>query len=116
MVSRKYDYAVHGTPTELKWKENGAWKKKMESNDTCSVVPERHLRIFASTNETDGGIFKKHAKTKNLSKVSDSPKHAFIVNSNIEGAKASDYPLDKSFYIKWAESRVKNFVNREVSA
>jgi hypothetical protein len=114
MVSRKYDYAVHGTPNELKWKENYQWKKKMEENDTCTVVPERHLRIFASTNENHGGIFKKHAITKNLSKVSDSPKHAFILNGNIEYAKVSDYPeLDKSFYIKWAESRVKNFV-REV--
>jgi hypothetical protein len=114
MVSRKYDYAIHGRPNEVKWKENGAWKKKMVANDTCNIVPERHLRIFASTNETDGGLFKQHAITKNIGKVSDMPKHVFIMNDNIEGANVSDYPLDKDFYIKMAESRIKRFVREEV--
>jgi hypothetical protein len=111
MVSRKYEYAVHGTPTKVKYRDlANKGKEKLEVNESCAVVPERHLRIFASLDTKDGGIFKKHAVTKNLSKVSDSPKHAFIMNGNIEGAKASDYALDKEFYIKWAESRVKNFV------
>lgn len=88
MVSRKYDCGLHGDE-ELR---------------------ERHLRVFASTNEDDKGIFKRHAIKKNLNKVSDTPVHAFILNGDITGAKCSDYPLDKEYYIKMAESRVKNFV------
>jgi hypothetical protein len=110
MVSRKYDYAIHGKPEELKWKEGKTWKKKLQTNDTCTPLKERHLRMFASSNESDGGVFKRHAITKGISKVNDSPKHAFFVNDNIETAKVSDYPLDKSFYIAMAESRVKKFV------
>jgi DNA polymerase len=91
MISSKYSYALHGD----------------------QIVRDKHLRVFASTNEQDGGIFKLHAIKKNLNKASDTPVHAFIVNDNIEDAKASDYPLDKQYYINMANDRVKKFVKKE---
>lgn len=115
MVSAKYDYAIHGKPEEVRWKDGKTYKKKMTLNDTCKPLKEKHLRMFASSNPEDGGVFKQHAKTKAINKVSDSPKHAFFVNDDITNAKASDYPLDKSFYIAMAESRVKKFVTMEVA-
>lgn len=100
MVSRKYDCALHG---ELKKGD------KVLDNFWGIALPERHLRVFASTNEENGMLFKlKNGKA--VSKVSDMPKHVFIVNEDITGAKCTDYPLDKEFYIKMAQSRVRNFV------
>lgn len=110
MVSRKYDYAIHGNPREVKWKENYTTKKRLDITETCTILRERHLRVFASTNPDDGGIYKQHAIKKNLNKVSDTPKHAFILNEDITGFKCSDFPIDKEYYIDMAEKRVKNFV------
>lgn len=115
MISSKYKHALHGMPNEVKWKENYQWKKRLDANDTCKIIKEKHLRVFASTDQNDGGIYKVHAQKGNLNKVSDTPTHAFILNEDITTAKCSDYPLDKEFYIKMAESRVKNFVVQEVS-
>lgn len=87
MVSRKYECGLHGD----------------------EELAERHLRVFASTNSAHKGIFKRHAIKKNLNKVSDTPVNAFIVNNNIEGKTTHDYPLDRSYYIKMAQKRIKAF-------
>lgn len=101
MVSRKYDCALHGVLNK---------GDKILDNFVGEKLPERHLRIFASTNESDGGLFKLK-NGKSVGKVSDMPKNVFIMNEEITNAKVSDFPsLDKSFYIKMAQSRIKNFV------
>lgn len=91
MVSSKYKYGMHGNER----------------------VNEKHLRVFASTNEEDGGIFKIHAIKGNKVKANDTPVHAFIVNENIEGVTTEHYPLDKQYYINIAKDRVKKFVKWE---
>jgi hypothetical protein len=122
MVSRKYSHAFHGRPEEVKYKESYSGKtlKKLQANDTCIELKERHLRVFASTNTDHGGIYKVHAVKKNINKVSDTPTHAFIINDDITGIKLDNtlgcitkYPLDREYYIKMAEDRVKKFINRE---
>jgi hypothetical protein len=113
MVSRKYSHSFHGIPTLVKWKENYQTKKKFEVNDDCLLMNERHIRVFASSDVTRGGIFKVHAIRNNVNKVSDTPDHAFIVNTNIEGVSTDDYPeLDKEYYIKMAKSRIKGFFTK----
>lgn len=110
MVSRKYDCGIHGKPHEIKWKENYAMKKKLELNDSCAELAERHLRVFASTNEEHGGIFKRHAIKKNLNKVADTPVNAFIMNDDITGLSTDGLPLDRQYYIDMVKKRIKAFV------
>jgi hypothetical protein len=103
MVSSKYTCAVQGFPTVI---------KKKVTNVVGTKLKEKHIRWFASNNPEHGGLFKISATTGNYSKVTDSPPNLFIVNDNITEAKCSDYPeLDKEFYIKMAQSRVKRFAD-----
>jgi hypothetical protein len=113
MVSRKYEHALHGTVREEKIKWNYETKKVIYANDDCKIIKERHLRVFASTDVNDGGIFKVHAIKKNINKVANTPKHAFILNYDIVGKTVDKYPwLDKEYYIAEAEDRVRKFVNQ----
>jgi hypothetical protein len=114
MVSRKFEHALHGTVREENYKDvNGKTKKKVTANDDCIIIKERHLRTFASLNPNHGGIFKVHAIRHTISKISDTPKHAMIMNHDITGIKVVDVPdLDKEFYIAWAEDRIKKFIQQ----
>lgn len=115
MVSSKYKCALHGQmgTTELQLKTK---VKIVESKDPRDFkgyrLNEKILRVFASKKETDGGIFKFHATTKRVSKVGDTPKHAFIVSGNIENASTNDYHLDKKYYIDLANKRIKEFISK----
>jgi hypothetical protein len=110
MVSRKYKHACHGH-----------YDKKTRTFSKPPIeLKERHLRVFASRNSDDGGIYKVHAEKLNVNQVSDTPKNAFILNEDITGIKLDNtlgcitkYPLDREYYIKMAEDRVKKFINRE---
>jgi hypothetical protein len=102
MVSRKYKHAFHGFYD----------KKKKVLLTEPKVLAERHLRIFASTNPEHGGIYKVHAEKLNINQVSDTPVNAIVFNGDITGMKTWDVPhLDKEYYIKMAEDRVKKFIN-----
>jgi hypothetical protein len=81
----------------------------LELNESCTILAERHLRVFASTDENHGGIFKIHAAKKNINKVADTPVHAFIINDKLDNIDINDYPLDREYYIKMAKSRLKGF-------
>jgi hypothetical protein len=114
MVSSKYKCALHGrADIEYQMKTK---VKMIESKDPKDFkgyrINEKILRIFASTNESDGGIFKFHATTKRVSKVGDTPRHAFIISENIEGVSPNNYPLDRSYYIQMAKDRIKEFISK----
>lgn len=98
MVSSKYKHALHGF-----------YNKKTKELGEHIVMNEKHLRVFASTNEEDGGIFKVHKEKGNVNQVSDTPTNAFILNGDITDANIADYPLDRDYYIKMAEKRLKAF-------
>jgi hypothetical protein len=101
MISSKYKGAINGKAVIV--------KKKVISVDG-ELMREKHIRWFASNNPEHGGLFKLHAVTGGYGKLTDSPDHLFIINDDITKAKCSDYPeLDKEFYIKWAESRIRKF-------
>lgn len=117
MVSRKYDCGLHGKPVYervvIGKSPTGRETTKLQLVDIDGQeLVERHLRVFASTDENHGGIFKKHAIKKNYNKVSDTPVQAFIINDDITGADINDYPLDRQYYIDMAEKRIKGFYGK----
>ena len=69
----------------------------------------RCCRIFASTDKTAPGCYKRKVATLRLEKISNSPEHTFIVNDNIIDTKV-DNRLDKKFYIKLAKKRLEDFI------
>lgn len=84
-VSSKYKMANH----------NGEWM----SNKT--------YRVFASTNNDDGAIYKSKDGIK-LEKFANTPLHCFIRNDDIRSADI-DERLDKKYYINLAYDRLRDF-------
>ncbi len=68
----------------------------------------RCCRIFASKDPAAPGCFKRKLATLRLEKISNSPEHTFIINDNVLNMQVDDR-LDKSFYIKLANKRLKEF-------
>lgn len=72
-------------------------------------VPGKTFRVFASTHWNDNYIGKRKAGNSTIEKFANTPDHCFIENGNIEDAKASDYPLDKNYYIEITKKRLEDF-------
>lgn len=71
-------------------------------------VQERVLRVFATTNEKEGTIYK-HKEGGNPEKVANTPEHAIIYNDKI--TPETNIALDKSYYIELAEQRLDDFLH-----
>lgn len=84
-VSGSYDYAVHG----------------------CEKLKDKTLRIFASVNVHDRGVFK--VKKGNYEKFADTPLNCFINNGDINGLTCP-IKLDKQYYIYLAKKRIQQFM------
>lgn len=104
-ASSKYDCLIQGAEYH-KVKKDGktclTWDKK------GTVIKEKCVRIFASLDESDGGIVKIKTSTKTPEKVSNSPDHCFIFNDDVNGVRAPD-KLDKQWYINLANKRLNDF-------
>ncbi len=64
---------------------------------------EKCVRVFASKNQNDTSIFKKHVEQRNpykIEKLAGVPNHCFIDNSDITNKKVPTY-LDKSWYVDY---------------
>ena len=85
-ISSKYDYIIHGD----------------------KILHEKTVRCFASLDERDGGLFKKHAKTKRLAKIEGTPEHCFLINEDVNNM-ACVPKLDKKWYINLAKKRLSDF-------
>ena len=106
--------------------EDGAWKdctfskKKVMNEETRRMrtvetwnedgerLKDKTFRVFASTRESDGGIFKKKFN-KNPEKFANTPDKCFIENGDIVGRSVPEY-LDKQFYIDLAQKRVNQYL------
>lgn len=86
-VSGKYDYVHH--------------------ND--QVLKEKVNRVFASLDDNDGTLYKKHKSKETLDKTPSTPIHCFIDNGNVEN-KPIPAKLDKQWYINEAKSRIEKFI------
>lgn len=72
------------------------------------VLRERVLRVFASTRESDAGVFKVK-DGGNPEKMAGTADKCFIYNENVIGVKVPDY-LDKQYYIDEANKRLNDFL------
>ena len=88
-VSSKYDYAMHGS-------------KRLN---------DKTLRVFASTSQYDGGVFKVK-NGKNPEKFANTSFNCFIDNSDVIGVEVPDY-LDRQFYIDMAKRHINQFLGKE---
>ena len=73
------------------------------------VINEKISRVFASRSRRDGGIFKLKNDKNKPDKMAGTPEHAFIENGDIKGVKVPR-KLDKQWYIKLANKRIKDFI------
>ena len=89
-VGRKYDYAYH----------NG------------KILHERVNRCFASKNQSDETLYKKHKSKVTLDKVANTPDNLFIDNSNVT-EKSVPTNLDKQWYVNLAKDRIKQFMGEK---
>ena len=85
-VSSLYNYAMH--------------------ND--KKVSEKVLRVFASTNENDGMVYKIKGKNK-IEKIANTPDRCFIDNEQVLGVTVPIH-LDKDYYINVAKKRLDDFL------
>ena len=109
-ISSKYSKILHGGHWEkyrgvnpstgrLKTFEKFVGERK-ELNEKC-------VRLFASTNKSDGGLWKVKGADK-IEKLEGTPEHSFIFNEEVNGVKCPS-KLDKQWYIKTAKERLKGF-------
>ena len=87
--------------------------KKISSKYKCLKHGDEELglkcvRVFASLDKSDGGLFKIHAERGTVAKVEGTPVHCHIVNGDINGARIEPW-LDKGFYVGLAQDRVDDF-------
>jgi hypothetical protein len=100
MISSKYKHACHGFYD----------KKQKKFTQEPVIVKEKYLRVFATTDETKGGIYKIHALKLSVNQVADTPGNSIIINDDITQMTTDDLPeLDKEYYIKMAKDRVNKF-------
>lgn len=88
-VSRNYDYAMHGN----------------------NRLQDKTLRVFASKDLSDGGVFKVK-QGGNPEKFANTSINCFIINQNIHDMSIPD-KLDREFYIQMARKYVNQFKGEE---
>lgn len=86
-ISKKYDYAYH----------NG------------KILHEKVHRCFASLDQNDTALMKKHKSKDTLDKTASTPNHCFIINENILEMPIPS-KLDKLWYIELAKNRINDFL------
>jgi DNA polymerase len=112
------DYIVKGTPVEttinqcdmlkefqMVTKIGSKYKRLMHGG---KVLNEKCVRVFASLNNSAGGLTKVSLRTGKPEKVANSPEHCFMWNDAIDGVKVPS-ELDKNWYIKKAKGRLADF-------
>lgn len=72
------------------------------------ILREKCVRVFASTDRSDGGLFWKSARTGTYGKVTSTPIHCFINNLDVKGVKPPR-KLDKQWYLDLARKRLNDY-------
>jgi DNA polymerase len=109
-ISKKYTKILHG----------GYWASEQRINPKTGrlktfktfigdrkVLKERCVRVFASIDVNDGGLWKVKGEDK-IEKLEGTPEHSFIYNDEVNGVKVPS-KLDKQWYINTAKKRLKDF-------
>ena len=74
----------------------------------AKILSERCVRVFASKDKNDGGLYKLHQKKTKPDKFPSTPVNCFIDNENVNG-KSVPSKLDREFYINMAKERVQGY-------
>jgi DNA polymerase len=109
-IGQQYSCILHGGFWE-KYKAVNPKTGKLKTFVRWSGNPERLnekcVRIFASKDVNDGGLWKVKGEDKK-EKLEGTPDHCFIYNDEVNGVKCPS-KLDKQWYIKTAKDRLKGF-------
>jgi DNA polymerase len=109
-ISKLYSKILHG----------GHWSQEQRINPATGrlktfkvfvgdrkELKERCVRVFASKDKNDGGLWKVKGTDK-IEKLEGTPIHSFIWNESVNGVKCPE-KLDKEWYVKEAKERLKQF-------
>ena len=113
-VSSKYKYALYSPViTEAKIRDEKGRSKKITRFSGGEVQTDKTFRVFASKDQSKGGIFKVSGKIvkgreKNPEKFGNTPDHCFFINDDVTNLPIPD-ELDKQYYIAVAWDRLKDF-------
>lgn len=109
-ISSKYRCLLHGghwvSSKEIN-PETGRLKTFRRFTGQKKKLNEQCVRVFASTDTNDGGLWKEHSNGR-IAKVEGTPEHCFIFNDEVNGVTCPAR-LDKGWYINTAKSRLKDF-------
>jgi DNA polymerase len=115
------EYMVNGTPLEMTILTHNDLKdfqtvSKITGKYThilhgTQPVKEKCIRVFASQNKNDGGVFKVHARTGKAAKIPDTPEHCRLWNYSVNDREAFQ-DLDKRWYLDMAKRRLEDFCER----
>ena len=109
-ISQKYSKILHGGHWES-YKAINPKTGRLKTFDKLvgerKELKERCIRCFASTDKSDGGLWKVKGEDK-IEKLEGTPEHSFIFNDEVNGVKCPK-KLDKQWYIKTAKERLKGF-------
>ena len=113
------DYFVHGTPPEetinacndifafqLIAKAGSKYKEAYHLVDGKQEPVQKVNRVYATTDERYGKLFKVKAENDSTAKIESLPEHCIIDNSN----KLTIESVDKSWYIELAKKRINDFL------
>lgn len=109
-ISSKYDCIMHGGHWEKHKAINpatGRLKTFTRFVGNTKKLNEKCVRVFASVNESDGGLWK-IKKDGSKAKVEGTPEHCFIFNDEVNGVKVPRQ-LNKQWYIDTAYDRLSGF-------
>lgn len=109
-ISSKFSCILHGGHWEAQKKVNpatGRLKTFKTFVGERNQVNEKCIRIFASLNSADGGVWKVKGEDK-IEKMEGTPEHCFIYNDFVNGVTVPK-KLDRAWYINVARERLRGF-------
>ena len=112
------EYMLNGTPVEETIGKCDDLKEfqlvsKISNKYRCILhgdreIKEKCVRIFASNDESDPGVFKVSLRRGTPEKIANSPEHCFFFNDSVNGIKCPAN-LDKQWYVDKAQKRLSDF-------
>lgn len=109
-ISSKYSHILHGGMWVNVKRINpatGKMKTMKEFKGNQIRLNEKCIRVFASVNSSDGGVWKVK-KDGSTAKIESTPEHCFIYNDSVNGVSCPNN-LDKQWYINVALERLAAF-------
>ena len=109
-ISKKYSKILHGgrwTSYQDINPKSGRLKTYQSFIGERKELKERCVRVFASLDSKDGGLWKVKGTDK-IEKLEGTPIHSFIYNDDVNDVKVP-LKLDKQWYINLAQKRLNDF-------